>query len=63
MCTVEHLGAILSGKKKTMTNEEVVQVVIPQSLYITKKVLVEQIKSNPELMQYFPDDMEEHCDR
>jgi hypothetical protein len=53
----------LRGEKKAMTNEEVAQVVIPKSLYVTKQKLCSQITKNPDLMAYFPDDVEDHCDR
>ena len=44
LCTMEFMAAILRGEKKALTNDEVSQICLPKTLYLTKDKLCDQIE-------------------
>ena len=60
---MEFMAAILRGEKKALTNDEVSQICLPKTLYLTKEKLCEQVEQNKALMEFFPENVREHCDR
>ena len=41
---MEFMAAILRGEKKALTNDEVSQICLPKTLYLTKDKLCDQIE-------------------